>query len=149
MAWWHDLSARERTLILAGGGVLALAVLYFLIIRPLSGYQQTAMADYDRSVRTFRQVTMAAAAPQDGAFDPANLRSVITSSATQSGIVINRISSQDNAIDISIAGTSPARLYNWLSILEEQHRVHVQSAQVRPSSESGVIARLTLVGGGA
>ena len=148
-AWWNDLSARERQLLMIGGAVVAFAVLFFLIIRPLTTYRQNAMLDYDRAVSTYRQVTIAAAAPQEGALDPAALRSVITSSAQASGIVINRISSQGAVLDVSIAGTSPARLYGWIAGLEAQHNVHVQSAQLRPSSENGVTARLTLMGGGA
>ncbi|MEM9232628.1 MAG: type II secretion system protein M [Pseudomonadota bacterium] len=147
-AWWFDLSSRERVMIMIGGAVLVLALFLIMIVRPLNDYRERSIAEYDRAVSTHKQVTLAAAAPQDDALDAATLRSILTSTANANGIIINRISSQENALDVSVAGTRTSRLYGWIAVLEEQHNVMVQDAQLRPANEGGVTARLTLVSGG-
>lgn len=148
-AWWQDLSERERLLLMAGGAVVLLAVLVFLVINPITGFRQDARGEYQSAAETYRRVTLAAAAPRDGAStDAAELRSVLTSSASRSQIVISRLNNLEGAIDLSISATEPARLYGWLAVLEEQHGVHVRSAQIRPATTQGVTARLTLAPGG-
>ena len=148
-AWWQDLSERERQLIMIGGGVVAAALVLFLVVSPLLSFRNEARADYTSAAETYRRVVLAAAAAgNEGTSDPAAVRSVVTSTANRSGIALDRIASDGGVIDISIGNTQAARLYGWLTALEEQHQIVVRNAQIRSSGTQGISARMTLAPGG-
>lgn len=148
MSWWQDLSARERLLIAICAGVIALAMLVFLVIRPIGEYRANAVVEFEQATETYKRVQLAAASPrQEGSTDFSELRSLLTRTAQSSGIVINRIATRNQVMELSTAGSTPARLYGWLALLEEQHQVHVQVAQIRPASGNNVTALLNLAPG--
>lgn len=149
--WWNGLSERERRLLTLGGLVAGFAILFFLVIVPLTNFRAEARADYDRAVSTYQAVNRAVASAGTNRLDGNAVQSVLTSTAGQSNIVLNRIAKRpdDDSVDISIASTQTRQLFAWIALLEQQHNVIVVDAQIQPSGESTVTARMTFIGGGS
>lgn len=149
-AWYTSLSVRERTLVMIAGGLVGIFVLLTFIIQPLISYRTSARADYLNASATYSTVMRAAASPATaGRSDPSGLRSILTRTAARSDVVINRINSEGAQIDLSISNVAAGRLYGWIGLLQTEHNVLVQEAQIRPASDGRTVtARLTVAMGG-
>lgn len=147
-AMWSGLSARERLLIIVATALIVVLVLVMVIIRPTLGMRGEARAAYEDAVQTSLLVNRAAAQPSQGEVDLSSLRTTITSTASSSGIIINRINSEAALIDLSINDADPAKLYAWLNRLKEQHNIVVRDAMLRPSTGGQTVtARLAVTRG--
>lgn len=150
MAFWQRLQSREKLVALGGAAVLAALIIWFLLVQPLLGFRTAAKAAYDEAIEVHDLVQRAASRPGGaGAVDLSELRSILTRTAAESGVIINRFSSEEIAIDISVSGATTARLYGWLAQLEANHQIVVSEATVRPATDNmTVTARLTMEQGG-
>lgn len=148
--FWSQLAPREKQLIAIAGVLLAILILTLLVIRPALAYRTDGRQAYDDAVRTYVSVGRAAQVTgQAASADPSAIRSILTQTAQRSGIVINRINSQSDLIDMSIADVDATQLFSWLAFLEGQHGIVVRTGTVRPGGETGLVsARLTVASGG-
>lgn len=147
--YWEQLAPREKLLIGIAGLLIAVLLFTLLVMRPVLGFNERAKSRYENATETYTLVTRAASRPAgQEALEMTAVRSILTRSAGQNGIVINRINVQDANIDLSIANTRAARLYEWLARLENEHQIFVEDAQIRPANDGvTVTARLTVVSG--
>ncbi|MEM9420979.1 MAG: type II secretion system protein GspM [Pseudomonadota bacterium] len=149
IVWFNSLSQREKFLIVGAAALIGVVLFVTMIMGPVLRYQSNARIDYDDASATYQLVARAAATPAtDKALDSSTLRSVLTRTAGRSGVVINRINSNGEEIDVAISNISTSRLYGWLGLLEMEHKVIVREAQIRPSNDGRTVtARLSLVEG--
>ncbi|MEM6648678.1 MAG: type II secretion system protein GspM [Pseudomonadota bacterium] len=148
-AQWDAMNPRERLLISVAVGLITILLILVIVIRPALSFQQSQRDAFDRAFETALVVQRAVAAGKAAQNDDdSSLRSILTSTATQNGIVINRINVQEGAIDLSVANTTIARLYGWLDRLERDQNVYVQEGSLRPSNDGlAITARLTMAKG--
>ena len=76
--------------------------------------------------------------------DPARLQGLVTASATEQGLAVERMDSEgDGSVQVSLQAAPFAQLLRWFAVLEEQG-VQIVEAGLDRSEENKVAARLTL-----
>jgi general secretion pathway protein M len=149
IAAWNERSPRERLMLTVGAALVGLVLVYYVILLPLLNFRDGARQRYEDAVATYGLVDQAAARPADGGtMDASALRSVLTRTAQENGIVVNRINSEGDGVDLTISGASMRQVYGWLAFLYNEHGVRVTDGQIQPASDGrNVNARLTVRGG--
>ncbi|MEE4208556.1 MAG: type II secretion system protein GspM [Parvularcula sp.] len=139
-------SPRERQML---GGLtvfLVLLVLIFGVVLPLNRFAENAVRDYATSARLAAlSEELAPASAQRGS--GSNLRSAVTNTANQKGVVISRINAgAEDEIEVALNNVAYGAFWSWLRTLEETEGVVAREAYVSPGDSAGSIeARLTLV----
>jgi general secretion pathway protein M len=146
-AWYANLAARERKLVLFGG-IAGLVLLVLAVLLPLN-----------RSISQARQrvtnkqndlVFIQAAVPQLAGAGPASgnvadgesLVVLVDSSARESGLGKALASSQptgDKLLRIRLDRAPFDALVAWLARLSQQHGVRVESAEIESAGEAGLV----------
>ena len=149
MTWWHDLSARERMLILVAGGLAGLLFLSLAIVRPLADLRADA-ARKAASARDGYELTAAAAAVAGGgeASAPqarAPLRQAVLDTARAAGVEIVRIGAENNGqLEIQAAPVSGDVFFTWLAQLQGNYGASVAFADIA-RGENGMVTPQVLV----
>jgi len=127
---WKILTERERMLILVGGVLLGLMLVYFGIYRPLEAYHQSgvralvaATATYDRVSAGAAEISAAnvsATSSKSRANIPAS--GAASSSAKAAGVSISRLQPGDGGtLTIWVEDVTFAKLYLWLDQMAKMH----------------------------
>lgn len=146
---WQQLPARDRLALQLLGGFLALVLLYVGLWQPLQREVREAR-DWHQSQRELhaylqanaeqaRQGATAPAAP----LDASQLQGLVTSSAQQAGIAIDRYDNDGAGLSLNLAGVPFARLLPWLAELERQG-VRLAEVGLDRAGAGKVDVRLTL-----
>ena len=150
--WWNEREPREQWLLGVAAALTVVFLLWAAILGPAMEYrrqQETALraalaenADIRVGVAQVGELRMAAT-------DERPLQSVIMTSASASGVTLNRLTPAENdGFNLWIDNASPDALYAWLVELETRHGVRVGKASLRLNSdETTVGASLYLVRG--
>jgi general secretion pathway protein M len=135
-AWWGGLSRRERVLVSVLGGLLALAVLVFGIVKPLQAARAQALADirlYETlSARIRAAGTLSANRAPRRQGPPAQ---VASTSATSFGLVAAP-QAIPGGVRVTLADASYDSLLAWLADLSgtSDLRVRRLSVERRPAA---------------
>lgn len=152
--YWRGLAARERAVLVAGGALAAILLLYALAWAPLQRdlarlratvpEEQQQLQWMRTQANRIKQLRAAAATkiPGDG------LLSFVEQSAQAYNIRTNvrRMEPQGpNAVNLAIDGVSFNSLLEWLANLQKQGGVRIENASLEPSAAPGLVnARLLL-----
>lgn len=147
---WRALAARER---LALGGLAAfllLVTLYLLLWQPAQRGVLVAREAFERqrALHTYLQAQAPLARGLSSkprvSLDPARLQGVVTASAAEQGLAVERLDSDgDGSLQVSLQPAPFAQLLRWFAVLEQQG-VQIAEASLSRSEDSRVAARLTL-----
>lgn len=151
----EQLQPRERLIVLAGSGVLAVMVLYLGIWEPLVNAQRQRAAALDGARALAVRIESAAALAQSGrrggAVDrSAALLSVVdqTSRGGTLGKAPTRVQPDgagDKAVKVWFDDVPFDNTLRWLGELQARYGVGVDSAEIEPGSAPGLVnARFTL-----
>lgn len=143
-SWFLSLEQRER-LILIGGGIVALViVLWWFVLQPL----RVASADLREAVTDKQGLLLdlrrAEALPQDAA-GPASaggqsLVVLVDTTAQSFGLALPRTRPDGaNGINVAFQGVSFDALLAWLIELDATHGVRVESASFSSARERGLV----------
>ena len=147
---WQALPARDRLALLALSVFLLLVLFYLALWQPVQRQAQAARAAFEEQCALFAY--MQSRAPQVQGRDlqpraslgPARLQGVVTASAAQQGLVIERLDTEGyGAVQVNLQPVAFAQLLRWIQALEEQG-VRVEEAGLDRAEENRVIARLGL-----
>lgn len=147
---WRALQSRERLAL----GLLALFVLlvllYLLLWQPARHGVVAARSAYEqeRALHTYLQaqapLARSLASKPQVSLDPARLQGLVTASAAEQGLAIERVDSDsDGSLQVSLQPAPFALLLRWFSSLEEQG-VRIVEAGLDRAEDNRVVARLTL-----
>lgn len=147
---WRALAARER-LALAGLALfLVLVVLYLLLWQPARQGVTAARSAFEqqRALHAYLQAQAPAARGLAGkprtSLDPARLQGLVTASAAEQGLAVERLDSDgDGSLQVSLQPALFAQLLRWFAALEQQG-VQIAEASLARSEDNRVTARLTL-----
>ena len=149
-SYWIARTAQERKFLLVGGGVVALALLYLVLLEPaLTGREQLR-----RSLPEMRQqaaqLDALAAEARAVAAQPAPAvvpltREALAASMTASGLNPASLSVSGEYTKVQLNGVSFANLMAWLDAQRRDSRLLVQDAQFTAKDALGQVdATLTL-----
>ncbi len=125
-AWWHDLSARERMMVMIAGALAGVLLLSLGLVRPLADWR--AAADRQASsARDAYELTAAAAAVAGGAQQGAPLsqtplRDALVRTTNTAGIQLVRIGTENNdQIEVQIEPVDGDVFFDWVADLENRY----------------------------
>ncbi|MGI9301161.1 MAG: type II secretion system protein GspM [Gammaproteobacteria bacterium] len=154
--WWDSLQARERMIVTVLGGVVALVVVYFILLRPLADARARLRADTKSQQATLAWMQQAGQEIQQlrrqssagGASANRSMLSIVDSSAKKSGLrkPITRMEPDgDNAVKLWVDDAEFDALVRWLGELQRTFAVQVGRASFSRTDSPGVVdSRLTL-----
>ncbi|MBS7662980.1 type II secretion system protein M [Pseudomonas lalucatii] len=147
---WQSLAPRERLALALLALFLLLVLLYLSLWRPAEQGRLAARAAYEqqRSLHAYLQAQAPlarslASAPR-ASLDPARLQGVVTASAVEQGLVVERLDSAgEGTLEVSLQAAPFAQLLRWFVVLERQG-VRIAEAGLDRGEDNQVAARLSL-----
>ena len=157
--WLAGLAPRERNLVYAAGGLVIIALLYFVLVLPVTTMAAKRAARVEQ--KTADLAWMQASAPQAMAAAGAaqaggggdSLVVLVDRTAREAGLG-NSLRDQspdgNNGLRLRIEAASFDRLITWLASLQQQYGVSIESATVGAAAAPGFVnATLSLKHAGA
>lgn len=148
---WQNLTARERVLMVAGGTVVLLVLVYFSFVRPLDAYRRESRDALMRAQAAHARIL-------GGAMEVKNLkvekgvsgqleagadsiRVIAARTARDTGVTISRLQpGQDsNRLTIWIEAVTAPKLYRWLAVMADDHGIAPAKVMVQKSAADGQV----------
>lgn len=145
-AWWRGLSVRERIIVAAGAGLLALLVCFQFMVSPLMGWRATAQTRAERAAADYQLVRRAAALARPASDKPESdtpIRNALTDLATRYGVplvFVNALS--DGSVEMQGGPADPQAVFELFSALESEEGVTVTVADIARASDDPEKVRL-------
>lgn len=147
---WQALPARDRLALMALSVFLLLVLFYVALWQPAQRHAQAARAAFEeqRALYAYMQSRAPQVQGRDlqprTSLDPVRLQGVVTASAAQQGLVIERLDAEGyGAVQVNLQPVAFAQLLRWIEALEAQG-VRVEEAGLDRAEENRVTARLSL-----
>lgn len=155
--WLAGLAPRERNLVYAAGGLAIIALLYLLLVLPITTMAAKRAARVEQKTADLawmRQVApQVAAAAAAGAADGSGESLVVLVDRTGreaglGGALRDQSPSGDQGLRLRLEAASFDVLVVWLASLQQQHGVKVEAATIDATATPGLVnASLTLTHG--
>lgn len=147
---WRDLPPRDRLALSLLAAFLGAVLLYLLLWQPVQQRLDGARTAFEqeRALYAYLQenaplARSVALKPQVN-LDPARLQGLVTASAAEQGLAIERLDSDgEGALQVSLQAAPFTQLLRWLDVLQEQG-VRISEAGLDRAEENRVSTRLTL-----
>lgn len=151
--WFAGLEQNERTLVAALGALLAVAVLYAGIWRPLHDWSAAADRRYQHQLALLdwmrQQEGAARAAAQHGTGNAGagSLLTIVANSAAGAGVQLLRYQPEaSGGVSVVLQNQSFNALIEWLGQLEQRDSVAVKQISIDGQSKDGLVnARINLI----
>jgi general secretion pathway protein M len=150
---WQGLPARDRLALMALSVFLLLVLFYLALWQPAQRHAQDARAAFEEQRALYAYLQSRAPQMQGrdlqsrASLDPARLQGVVTASAAEQGLVIERLDTEGfGAVQVNLQPVAFAQLLRWIEALEEQG-IRVEEAGLDRAEENRVTARLSLRAG--
>ena len=155
--WFEELSRRERSILLFGGGALLLMLLYSLLWSPLSEQNERLRGDIENQKVTLAWMQQAAQQVKQGGAQTArhnvngeSLLTLVDRTAKSSALggSIKRIQpDKDGGVRIWLEKAEFNQMMRWLATLSRNHGVILSDSNIEKQLTPGLVdARLTLKG---
>jgi general secretion pathway protein M len=159
--WFEQLAPRERVLVLIASGIIVLALIVVLGIRPIISQSKRGheLVEDKRELLTELREVAARLGPQSGAASPVGGNStqslvlVIDQTTRSSGLAQHLKRNQPDGADsirLRFENAPFDTLITWLNTLQNQHGISVTSANIDSAPQAGrVNCNLTVARQGA
>lgn len=146
-AWWDDLETRERMVLLVGGIVAGVIVLWAAIWNPLFATTADLADEISSKERllvelTRLEATSAGPAPTGGSQAGGSLVVVVDQTIRTQGLANTLKRNQPNGrdgINLTFQAASFDTLIRWLAQLNRDHGISVQSASFSEARQPGLV----------
>lgn len=148
--FWRVRTAREQVILIVGGGVLVLALLFQLIVAPLAGWRRSALASVVEAEGLYEIVSRAAVraanTPDAGEDGERPLRGIVTASAQAAGVSLVFVNVRpDGSVEAAAGPTAPAAVFAWVSDMTQAHGASVIYADITRTAEAEGAVRGRLI----
>ena len=144
--WWDNISEREQQLTFISLVVVFIAVIYFLIWQPIATNLAASQQKLQRSEQTLQWVesnanklVVAGVGNKKTTARKQNLSQLISSTAKRNKIVISRIQNRNGSVDIWINQVEFNQFLKWITALQNQYQVQVNSADLNQDKTQGMV----------
>lgn len=156
LGYWRGLGARER-IVLGIGGALAVVLLFFMLVWwPLQSDLNRLRAEVPTEQQKVQWMQAQAGrinqlrAANPSAVPSGGLASFVEQSARTNGIRALIKPEGSSAVQLALDGIAFNSLLEWLTNLQKQGGVRIESANLEPTPSSGIVnARVMLRVGGS
>jgi len=147
---WRNLPSRDRLALGLLAAFVGVLLLYLLLWQPVQRQLHSAREAFvqERALYTYLQekapLARSVALKPQVTLDPARLQGLVTASASEQGLAIERLDGDsDGGLQVSVQAAPFAQLLRWFGMLQEQG-VRISEAGLDRGEENRVSARLTL-----
>lgn len=144
--WWDNISEREQQLTFISLVVVFIAVIYFLIWQPIATNLAASQQKLQSSEQTLQWVesnanklVAAGVGNNKTTARKQNLSQLISSTAKRNKIVISRIQNRNGSVDIWINQVEFNQFLKWITALQNQYQVQVNSADLNQDKTQGMV----------
>ena len=144
--WWDNISEREQQLTFISLMVVFIAVIYFLIWQPIATNLAASQQKLQSSEQTLQWVesnanklVAAGIGNNKTTARKQNLSQLISSTAKSNKIVISRIQNRNDSVDIWINQVEFNQFLKWITALQNQYQVQVNSADLNQDKTQGMV----------
>ncbi len=144
--WWENLSEREQQLTFVTLLVVFIAMIYFLIWQPVATNLAESQQKLQSSQQTLQWVesnanklVAAGVGNNKTTTRKQNLSQLISSTAKRNQIVISRIQNRNGSVDIWINQVEFNQFLKWITALQNQYQVQVNSADLNQDKTQGMV----------
>lgn len=144
--WWENLSEREQQLTFVTLLVVFIAMIYFLIWQPVATNLAESQQKLQSSQQTLQWVesnanklVAAGVGNNKTTARKQNLSQLISSTAKRNQIVISRIQNRNGSVDIWINQVEFNQFLKWITALQNQYQVQVNSADLNQDKTQGMV----------
>ncbi|HEX5048711.1 MAG TPA: type II secretion system protein M [Gammaproteobacteria bacterium] len=144
--WFANLQPRERMIVVVGGALAVLVVLWLAAISPFLERSAELRASVDRKQRLLVDLGRVAGAQQSRSTTGTNnppqqtLYVLVDSTAKQHGLQVPRTRQEGpDGVNVSLQNAPFDALKEWLIELETTHAVSVESASISSAREQGLV----------
>ena len=156
--WLAGLAPRERNLVYAAGGLAIIALLYFMLVLPVTTMAAKRAARVEQKAADLAwmrqvapQVAAAAAAGAAAGGGGESLVVLVDRTGREAGLgsaLRDQSPSGDQGLRLRLEAASFDVLVVWLATLQQQHGVKVEAATIDATATPGLVnASLTLTHG--
>lgn len=143
---WDERELYEKVVMAALGAAIALAALFFIVIKPVLTAHNTAEAQASKAVRDYEIVSRAL--PQLGQ-GPASAgapfdRAALISTAQRQDIRLSRINPDNDSLTVWIDDVETVKLYRLINTLMTQNGAELTRASITADDNGLLSAQLTL-----
>jgi general secretion pathway protein M len=152
--WFASLEPRDRSIVAALAGGVALAVIYLGIWSPVAEWSARVDARYQRQLavldwmRSQEQAARLAGQRGDNAANSSgSLLTLVANSAANAGVQLVRYQPEGSGgISVVLQAQPFNALVQWLAELEQRDQVHVKQISIDAQAQSGLVnARINLI----
>lgn len=143
--WFANLQPRERMLVVGGGTVALLIVLWLAVISPLLDRSAELRASVERKQRLLVDLGRVAGmqesrSPRRTDTPQQTLYVLVDGTAKEHGLQLPR-TRQDgpDGVNVTLQNAPYDALMSWLITLETEHSVRVESASIAGAREQGLV----------
>ena len=144
--WWDNISEREQQLTFISLVVVFIAVIYFLIWQPIATNLAASQQKLQSSEQTLQWVesnanklVVAGVGNKKTTARKQNLSQLISSTAKRNKIVISRIQNRNGSVDIWINQVEFNQFLKWITALQNQYQIQVNSADLNQDKTQGMV----------
>ena len=144
--WWDNISEREQQLTFISLVVVFIAVIYFLIWQPIATNLAASQQKLQSSEQTLQWVesnanklVAAGVGNNKTTARKQNLSQLISSTAKRNKIVISRIQNRNGSVDIWINQVEFNQFLKWITALQNQYQIQVNSADLNQDKTQGMV----------
>ncbi len=144
--WFNNLAEREQRLISVMAGVVMIAIIYFMLIKPLQERVAKAEQGVNRNQQLLTWVEKNAKRivqlrAQGGVTSNASgsIEQRINSSARSFNITINRLQPQNNKMQVMIDNAPFNNILQWVQSLQFKQGLIIEIADVRAENQPGFV----------
>ena len=146
---WQQLPERDRLALLVLAGFLGAVLIYLLLWQPVQQQLLAARGEYVRQTELHRyllahaeQARQVVSQPPQ-ALAPDALQGLVTRSAAEAGLNIERLDSDNSGLQVNLAPSAFATLLPWLQALQNSG-VTLNEVNLERTPSGQVLARLNL-----
>jgi general secretion pathway protein M len=145
--WLQSLEQRERILVCTAAVLLAIFLAYFAVLAPFANAVNSRMARVERKQQDLAWLkgiapTLRSLATSQPAGSNESLVVLIDRTARQAGLasaVTSQTPNGDRGMRVRLESANFDTLVAWLSSLQQQYGVSVESAAIDRSEKSGIV----------
>ncbi|MEF1303058.1 type II secretion system protein M, partial [Vibrio owensii] len=144
-AWWSSISLREQRLVMGGGIIAIIGMIYWGVLQPMNQRAELAQSRIQSEKQLLTWVQDKAddisALRKSGGVSFSNqpLNQVVSSSARRYKVELIRVQPRNDSVQVWIKPLAFNQMVDWLRYLKEQQGIEVEFLDIDRTDQAGMI----------
>ncbi|UQA52392.1 type II secretion system protein M [Vibrio sp. ED002] len=144
-AWWNSISQREQRLMMGGGVIAIIGMIYWGLLQPMNQRAELAQTRIQSEKQLLNWVQDKAdditALRKSGGVSFSNqpLNQLVSSSARRYKVELIRVQPRNESVQVWIKPLAFNQMVDWLRYLKEQQGIEVEFLDIDRTDQAGMI----------